>query len=107
MALVKCKIRKGDKVRVITGDEKGKEGVVVRVLPRERKVIVEGVNIVRKHAKPQAGQKKGRVVEKAMPIDISNVALIDPESGKPTRVRIVREGKKRIRVAVRSGKAID
>lgn len=107
MALVKCKIKKGDKVRVIAGDDKGKEGTVVRVLPRKRKVIVEGVNVVRRHIKPQRGQKKGRVVSVAMPIDISNVALIDPKTGKPTRVRIERKDGKRVRIAVRSGTPID
>ncbi|GIW68835.1 MAG: 50S ribosomal protein L24 [Candidatus Parcubacteria bacterium] len=107
MAMVKCKIKKGDKVRVVAGDDKGKEGVVVRVLPRERKVLIEGVNLVRKHIKPRAGQKKGRTVERALPLDISNVALIDPTSGKPTRVRVERKDGKRVRVAVKSGKSLD
>lgn len=93
------KIKKGDTVLVITGDSKGKRGEVVRTLPKENKIVVKGVNIVKKHAKPRrAGRRvvQAGIIDVEMPIDVSNVKLIAP-SGKPTRVnyRIVDGEKKR------------
>ena len=82
----KLKIRKGDKVRVIAGDDKGKEGVVQEVLVEKRRVVVEGINIVTRHEKPSAGKPEGGIKKTEAPIHISNVQLIDPASGKPTRV---------------------
>ena len=82
----KLKIRKGDKVRVIAGDDKGKEGVVQEVLVEKRRVLVEGINIVTRHEKPSAGKPEGGIKKTEAPIHISNVQLIDPASGKPTRV---------------------
>jgi large subunit ribosomal protein L24 len=82
----KLNIRKGDKVKVIAGDDKGKEGVVQEVLVAKRRVIVEGINIVTKHEKPSAGKPEGGIKKTEAAIHISNVMLIDPASGTPTRV---------------------
>jgi len=82
----KLNIRKGDKVRVIAGDDKGKEGVVQEILTEKRRVIVEGINIVTKHEKPSAGKPEGGIKKTEAPIHISNVMLLDPASGKTTRV---------------------
>jgi len=100
------KIKKDDKVIVIAGKDKGKTGVVVKAMPKDHKVVVDGINIAKKHIKRQGGAK-GEIVEKAMPIDVSNVALIDPKTKKPTRIRIERDKKgKRVRIAVKSGSVI-
>jgi len=80
------KIRKGDRVRVLSGKDRGKEGEVMRALPRERKVIVDGVNVARKHQRPTRTMQQGGIIDKDMPIHVSNVALICPSCGKPTRV---------------------
>ena len=77
-------IRKGDKVRVLSGKDRGKEGEVITAMPKVDKVIVEGVNVVKRHQKPTRSMQQGGIIEKPMPIDVSNVALID--GGKPTRV---------------------
>lgn len=100
------KIKKGDKVLVVTGKDKGKSGVVDTVLPRDNKVIVEGVNIRKKHQKPRRGGEKGRIIEKPMPIAASNVMLIDPKTGKRTRIGIVRTSSGRTRVAKKSGETL-
>lgn len=99
------RIKKGDNVIVLTGKDKGKTGKVLRSLPYLDKVVVEGVNIVKKHQKSRQQGKPGEIIEKSSPIHISNVALID-KSGKPTRLgsKIV-DGKK-VRVSVRSGEEI-
>jgi large subunit ribosomal protein L24 len=80
------KIRKGDRVRVLTGKDRGKEGSVMRALPRERKVIVDGVNVARKSQRPTRTTQQGGIIDKDMPLPVSNVALICPSCGKPTRV---------------------
>jgi large subunit ribosomal protein L24 len=80
------KIRKGDRVRVLSGKDKGKEGEVMRSLPREGKVIVEGVNIARKSQRPTRTTQQGGIIDKDMPMQVSNVALVCPSCGKPTRV---------------------
>ncbi len=103
----KLKIRKGDKVVVITGKDKGKQGEVVRVFPSENRVVVQGVNMVRRHTRQTAAQEGG-IIPKEMPIQISNLALRDPKDGKPTRVgyKFLADGKK-VRFAKRSGEVID
>ena len=103
----KLKIRKGDKVVVITGKDKGKQGEVVRVLPSENRAVVQGVNVVRRHTRQTAAQEGG-IIAKEMPIQISNLALRDPKDGKPTRVgyKFLADGKK-VRFARRSGEVID
>ena len=100
------KIKKGDNVIVIAGNSKNKTGKVLSVLPEENRVIVEGVAIVKKHTKPNAKNPQGGIVKQEAPISLSNVALIDPKSGKATRVGFeVRDGKK-VRVAKKSGEEI-
>ena len=79
-------VKKGDKVKVITGKDKNKEGVVLAALPKKDKVIVEGVNIVKKHQKPSQAAPQGGIVEVEAPIHVSNVMVIDPSNGQPTKV---------------------
>ena len=101
------KIKKGDKVIVITGKDKGKTGEVIKAMPKDNKVVVVGVNMVKRHQKPSQ-ENAGGIVSKEMPIHVSNVALIDPKSGKATRVAMrVEEGGRKVRIAKRSGDAID
>lgn len=95
------KIRKGDKVIIITGTDKGKTGTVTTAFPKTNQVVVEGLNMKKKHQKPR-GNRKGQIVERAMPLNVSNVMLVDPKSGKGTRISITRKGDKRVRVAVKS-----
>lgn len=101
------KIKKGDKVIVLAGKDKGKTGEVARSFPKTGKVVVTGVNIVKKHARNRLNtDKKGEIVDKTMPIDASNVALIDSKSGKATRVGYKVDGDKKVRVAKKSGQEI-
>ena len=97
------KIRKGDRVRVLTGKDRGKEGEVISVHPRTGKVVVEGVNVAKRHQKPTRAMQQGGIIDKAMPVDASNVALIDKD-GRATRAgyRVDNDGTK-VRVARRSG----
>ena len=98
-----AKIKSGDTVQVIAGKDKGKRGRVLRTLTKDDKLLVEGVNRVTKHAKPTQANPKGEKRQKDMPIHVSNVMVVDPESGQPTRVRFeTREGVKH-RIAVKSG----
>ncbi|MEN9921672.1 MAG: ribosomal protein large subunit ribosomal protein [Candidatus Parcubacteria bacterium] len=100
------KIKKGDKVIVLAGKDKGKTGEVVRSLPKENKVIVSGVNIAKKHTRNRFNtDKKGEIVDKTMPINVSNVALIDSKN-KPTRVGYKVVGTEKVRVAKKSGQEI-
>jgi large subunit ribosomal protein L24 len=80
------KIRKGDRVRVLTGKDRGKEGEVMRAFPATGKVIVDGVNIAKKHQRPTQANQQGGIIDKDMPIPVSNVAIVCPSCGKPTRV---------------------
>jgi large subunit ribosomal protein L24 len=84
--LAKMNIKKGDTVLIIKGKDKGKQGTVSRALPQVSKVIVEGLNIAKKHIKPQGQTRQGGIIEKAMPIHVSNTMLVCTECGKPTRV---------------------
>lgn len=106
------RIKVGDQVMVISGDDKGVRGTVQRVLPKDKKVVVSGVNVVKKHQKPRPTggrtQTQGGIIEFEAPIDVSNVMLVDPSSDEPTRVGIRRdEDGRRIRVAKKSGRDID
>lgn len=103
-----AKIRKGDTVQVLAGRDKGKRGEVIRVEPKENRAFVQGVNMVKRHEKPQGLNRPGGITEKEGPIDLSNLALLDPKSGKPTRVgfKVLEDGKK-VRVAKASGEVID
>ncbi len=104
---MKFKIKKGDKVVVISGRDKGKSGEVLSVLRADERVLVQGVNMMKRHTKPRPGEPGG-IVEKEAAIHISNVAHIDPKSQKPTRVgyRILDDGRK-VRFARRSGEVLD
>ncbi|WP_209280771.1 50S ribosomal protein L24 [Paenibacillus athensensis] len=104
----KLHVKKDDTVFVITGKDKGKKGRVIAAYPRENRVLVEGVNMVKKHAKPSQQNPQGGILNQEAPIHVSNVMLIDPKSGKPTRVgyKVLDNGKK-VRVAVKSGEVID
>jgi large subunit ribosomal protein L24 len=88
--LAKMKIKKGDTVLIITGKDRGKQGTVSRAMPQDNKVIVEGLNIVKKHVRPQGQTRQGGVIEKAMPLQVSNTMLICTECGEPTRVALDR-----------------
>jgi large subunit ribosomal protein L24 len=100
------KIKKGDKVVVLAGRDKGKSGEVIEVRPKEQRALVRGVNMVRRHQRQSASQEGG-IISKEGPIAISNIAVEDPKDGKPTRVgfKILNDGKK-IRIAKRSGEQI-
>ncbi|MBP16389.1 MAG: 50S ribosomal protein L24 [Acidimicrobiaceae bacterium] len=102
------KIHKGDKVRVLTGKDRGKEGVVSRALPADDKVIIEGINLAKRHQKPTKATMQGGIIDKAMPIDVSNVAVLSPADDKPTRVgyRLTDDGTK-VRVCRRTGVDLD
>jgi len=101
-------IKKDDLVKVIAGNSKGKEGKVLKVLTKENKVMVEGINVVKKNQKPDQANPQGGIVKKTMPIAASNVMVVDPKSGEPTRIRRERTaGKPSQRVAVRNGNVID
>ena len=105
--MVKLKIRRGDKVVVLAGRDKGKRGEVVKAFPTENKVVVQGVNMVRKHQKQTANQQGG-IIAKEAPIHVSNLAIADPKDGSPTRIgyKILEDGRK-VRFAKRSGEVID
>ena len=103
-----AKIKKGDTVVVLSGKDKGKSGSVTKVMPKEGKLVVEGVNMITRHKKPTQMDPKGGLEKREAALYISKVALADPKDGKPTRVRIetAKDGKK-VRVATRSGEKID
>ena len=101
----KMKIKKGDQVIVTTGRDKGKQGEVLRAMPKTNKVVVQGVNMVKRHTRPSQ-TNAGGIISKEAPIDVSNVALIDPETGKPTRVGFKVVDGEKVRVAKKSGKVI-
>ena len=102
----KLHIKKGDEVIILAGKNKGDKGKVLKVLVKEQKAIVEGANMVSKSAKPSAKNPQGGIVKQEAPIHISNLSLIDPKSGKPTRVAIKHEGKNVVRIAKKSGEEI-
>ena len=102
----KLHIKKGDTVYVNAGNYKGETGKVLSVDPSKDRAIVEGVNIVKKHTKPNAKNPQGGIVSQEAPIHVSNLQLIDPKSGKPTRVGYRMDGDKKVRYAKKSGEAI-
>jgi large subunit ribosomal protein L24 len=103
-----AKIKKGDRVVVLSGKDKGKHGDVVRVLPKDGKVVVSGVNVVVRHRKPSQANPQGGLERREAPLHVSKVAIEDPKTGRPTRVgfRIDKDGRK-VRVAKRSGEVIN
>jgi large subunit ribosomal protein L24 len=102
-----ARIRKGDRVVALSGKDKGKSGLVMEVRPSEQRVLVEGLNIIKRHTKPRPPNEPGGVIEKPAPIHWSNVALVDPKDGRPTRVRIQEIDGRKVRVAARSGEKLD
>jgi len=103
----KFKIKKGDKVIVITGKDKGQTGEVLRVLRKDERVLVQGLNMVKRHQRPSQ-VSPGGIMDKEAPLHISNVALVDPKTDRPTRVGYKTvEGERKVRFATRSGEVID
>ena len=98
------KIKKGDKVIVIAGKDKGKTGKVTKAIPTESKVVVEGLNLLKKHRKARKSGEKGQIIEVSMPLHVSNVAIV--VDGKPTRIGVKVVGDKKVRVDKKTGKAI-
>src|SRR6478752_1301491 len=102
-----AKIRKGDKVVMLTGRDKGRSGEVVSVHPDDNRVLVRGINMVKRHQK-QSAQQEGGIISKELTVHLSNVAIADPKDGKPTRIGFkIRPDGKKIRIAKRSGAEID
>jgi large subunit ribosomal protein L24 len=101
------KLKKGDKVIVIAGKAKGESAAIVRVLPQDDMVLLDGINMSKRHRKPSAQNRQGQIIERATPIHVSNVMLVDPKTGKPTRIKISRDKDGgRTRVAVKSGQEL-
>ncbi|EIA21531.1 50S ribosomal protein L24 [Listeria fleischmannii] len=100
-------VKKGDKVQVITGKDKGKSGKILAAFPKKDRVIVEGINMVKKHTKPSNINPQGGILNVEAPIHVSNVMLIDLKTGEPTRVGYEVKGDKKVRVAKKSGEVID
>ena len=105
--MASAKIKKGDKVVVLSGKDKGQTGIVSKVLPKEGKLVVDGVNIAARHRKPSQANPQGGVDRAPAAMAISKVAVADPKDGKPTRVRFEERDGKKVRVAVKSGETID
>ncbi|SFG81877.1 large subunit ribosomal protein L24 [Sporolactobacillus nakayamae] len=105
--MAKLHVKKGDKVQVISGKDKGKQGVILAAYPAKERVLVEGVNIIKKHSKPSQAAPQGGILEHEAPVHVSNVMLLDPKTNEPTRVgsKIV-DGKK-VRVSKKSGEIIE
>jgi large subunit ribosomal protein L24 len=101
------KIKKGDRVVVLSGKDKGKHGEVTKSMPKDGKVIVAGVNVAARHRKPSQANPQGGIERREAPMHVSKVALEDPKTGKPTRVRFEERDGKKVRVAVKSGELIN
>ena len=101
-----AKIRKGDRVVVLTGKDKGRQGAVLKVFPKEERVLVEGLNIVHRHTKPSQGDPQGGIKNKEAPMHVSNVAIVDSK-GKPTRVGFRMDGDKKVRFAKTTGEVVN
>ncbi|HMP61591.1 MAG TPA: 50S ribosomal protein L24 [Phenylobacterium sp.] len=101
-----AKIKKGDRVVVLTGKDKGREGKVLQVMPKEERVVVEGLNMVQRHTRPTQGDPQGGIKNKEAPLHVSNVAVVD-SNGKPTRVGFRVEGDKKVRFAKTTGEVIN
>ena len=100
-------VKTGDKVKVITGKDKGKEGVILKAFPKKDRVIVEGMNMMKKHQKPSSMNPQGGILETEAPIQVSNVMLIDSKTGEPTRVGFKVEDGKKVRVSKKTGEVLD
>ncbi|KAA0544091.1 50S ribosomal protein L24 [Bacillus sp. BGMRC 2118] len=100
-------VKKGDKVQVISGKDKGKQGVILEAFPKKDRVLVEGVNVVKKHSKPSQANPQGGIISQEAPIHVSNVMPLDPKSGVPTRVGYQVVDGKKVRIAKVSGESLD
>ncbi|MGX7418936.1 50S ribosomal protein L24 [Carnobacterium gallinarum] len=100
-------VKTGDKVKVITGKDKGKEGVILKAFPKKDRVIVEGINMMKKHQKPSSMNPQGGILETEASVHVSNVMLIDPKTGEPTRVGFKVEDGKKVRVSKKTGEVLD
>jgi large subunit ribosomal protein L24 len=100
-------VKKGDKVAVISGKDSGKQGTILEAYPKKDRVLVEGVNVVKKHAKPSQDNPQGGILNQEAPIHVSNVMPIDPKTGEPTRVGYEERDGKKVRIAKKSGEALD
>ncbi|WP_067842449.1 50S ribosomal protein L24 [Amphibacillus sediminis] len=100
-------VKKGDKVQVLSGKDKGKQGVILAAYPKKERVLVEGVNMVKKHQKPSQDNPNGGILNQEAPIHVSNVLPIDPKTGEPTRVGYEERDGKKVRIAKKSGEALD
>ena len=107
MSTTNMHVKKGDTVKVISGKDKGKQGVILEAYPKKERVLVEGVNMVKKHAKPTQANPQGGILNQEAPIHVSNVMPIDPKTGEPTRVGYKVENGKKVRIAKKSGEALD
>lgn len=101
------RLHKGDKIKVIAGKDKGKEGLILRTFDEERKVLVEGVNKVKKHVKPGKVSKEGGIISIERPVDVSNVAYIDPKTGSPVKIGYKIIDGKKYRVSKKTGEVLD
>ncbi|MBQ6459714.1 MULTISPECIES: 50S ribosomal protein L24 [Exiguobacterium] len=99
-------VKKGDTVQVMSGKDKGKQGVILKAMPSKNRVVVEGVNVMKKHSKPSQANPQGGILEIEAPIHVSNVMPLDPKTGKPTRVGFKVVDGKKVRVA-KSGESLD
>lgn len=102
----KLKIKKGDTVIILSGEDKGKTGEVVKAMPKENKVVVSGINLVKRHQKPSQNNPGG-IITKEAPVNVSNVSILDPKTGKATKVGYKEEKGKKVRFARKSGEVID
>lgn len=105
--MIKMHVKKGDKVKVISGKDKGKEGVILEAFAKKERVLVEGINMVKKHAKPSQDNPQGGILNQEAPIHVSNVMPIDPKTGEPTRVGYKIVDGKKVRIAKKSGEPLD
>lgn len=107
MSQVKLHVKKGDNVKIISGKDKGKEGTVLQAYPAKSRVLVEGINMVKKHAKPSQANPQGGILNQEASIHVSNVMVIDPSTNEPSRVGYKTENGKKVRIAKKSGESLD
>ncbi|AID37354.1 50S ribosomal protein L24 [Candidatus Walczuchella monophlebidarum] len=103
---MKSKIKKGDKIIVLSGNYKGVKGRVIAVFPQNKTAIVKGVNLIKQHIKPHDHNTKGEIIKRESPISLSKISVVDPDSGKPTRIGFHLKDGKKFRIAKRSGKIL-
>jgi large subunit ribosomal protein L24 len=102
-----AKIKKNDRVVVLAGKDKGRQGNVVRVFPKEGRLVVSGINMIKRHTRPSQADPQGGIRHREAPLHVSNVALVDPKTGEPTRVGFRIEDGKKVRFAKKSGEVLD